>query len=63
MAVPFRPMTTEKLKAFLKEYLEENCKSPECSQGNENETHEKTRNKLIVIKQILETWRQRQLHS
>jgi len=63
MSHPFEPTTTEKLKEFIDEYLEENCRSPETNQCNEKASHEKTRNKLISLNQVLETWMQRQLES
>jgi len=63
MSHPFAPTTTKKLKEFLNEYLEENCQSQETNQRNEKASHEKTRNKLKILNQVLETWRQRQLES
>lgn len=63
MSHPFEPITTKKLKKFLNEYLEENCISPETNPNVEKASHEKTRNKLIVLNQVLETYRQRQINS
>ena len=63
MSHPFEPTTTKKLKEFLNEYMEENCKSPETNRNAGKASHEKTRNKLIVLNQVLETWGQRQIES
>ena len=63
MAFPFEPLTTKKLREFLKGYLEENCKSQETNQHYEKASHLKNRNKLMILSQVLETWRQRQLES
>lgn len=63
MSHPFEPTTTEQLKKFLNEYLEENCKSPEISPDCHRASRWKKRNKLIVLNQVLESWRRRQLHS
>ena len=63
MSHPFEPLTTKKLKGFLNKYLEENCKSPETNPCNEKASHKGTRNKLILVRRILKTYRQRQLES
>jgi len=63
MSHPFEPTTTKKLKAFLKEYLEENCKSQETNQCNEKASKVKIRNKLKSLNQVLKTYRQRQITS
>jgi len=63
MSHPFEPTTTRKLKKFLKEYLEEDCQSPETNRNAEKPSQVKTRNKLIVLRRILKTWGQRQLES
>ena len=61
MAFPFEPLTTKKLKKFLKGYLEENCKSQETNQCLEKASHLKNRNKLILLSQVLKSWQQRAL--
>jgi len=63
MSHPFEPTTTKKLKEYLKEYLEENCQSPESNQCLKKASQKKIRNKLIILNQVLKTWRQRQLES
>jgi len=63
MSYPFEPTTTKKLREFLKEYLEENCKSPETDREAEQSTHLKNRNRLTILNRILSTWGQHQIDS
>ena len=63
MSHPFEPLTTKKLKVFLNKYLEENCKSPETNRNAEKASQVETRNKLILVRRILKTYRQRQFES
>ncbi len=63
MSYPFEPTTTKALKEFLREYLEENCQSPETNQGNKQSSHLKNRNKLVILSRILNTWGERRINS
>ncbi len=63
MSHPFEPTTTEKLKAVLKEYLEENSQSPDINKYSEKAFDLKNGNKLILLRRILKTWGQRQINS
>jgi len=66
MAMPFKPLSTEKLKIYFKKMIDKNCNNRESNQGHENGTNESCKNRRFKRRRsgrILETWVQDQINS
>jgi len=63
MAMPFEPLSTEKLKIYFKKIVDANCGSQDANQCLEKPSDKKTRNKLIRSGRILKTWRKKVRNS
>jgi hypothetical protein len=63
MAMPFRPLSTEKLKIYFKKMIENNCCDQEINQYRKNETDKISRIKLRNSGRILEAWTQKEINS
>lgn len=60
MAIPFQPLTTEKLETFFKKMMDENPGEKDTNGCHKNQTGKIARDKLVNPLRNLETWRQRQ---
>jgi len=63
MAMPFKPLSTEKLKIYFKKMIKRNCNNKEANQHHGNESDKISRIKLRRSGKHLETWIQRQINS
>jgi hypothetical protein len=63
MAMPFKPLSTEKLKIYFKKMIERNCCNKETNQNRKNASGKISRIKLRRSGKHLETWIQRQINS
>jgi hypothetical protein len=62
MAMPFRPLSTEKLKIYFKKIVDANCNVKDTDQCRKKHADKKPGNKLTCPAQILESWIQRALN-
>jgi hypothetical protein len=60
MAIPFQPLTTEKLEVFFKKMIKVNCTVQDSNRCHEQSTGKLPRNKLMCPARILKTWRQKE---
>jgi hypothetical protein len=60
MSHPFRPLSTEKLKNYLKKIVEGNCGSQDANQRLKKPSGKKAGNKLIRSDRIPNTWGQKE---
>ena len=63
MAIPFEPLSTEKLKNYFKKMIETNCKDQEVNQCHKKHADQISRNKLRSSERIIKTWIQREINS
>lgn len=63
MAIPFQPLTTEKLESFFKRMIESNYHGQDSNSSRERPTGKIRRNKPRCSPRILKTWMQRQIKS
>jgi hypothetical protein len=63
MAMPFKPLSTEKLRNYFKKKIDQNCNNKETNQYRKNESDKISRIKLRRSGKHLETWIQRQINS
>jgi hypothetical protein len=59
MAMPFRPLSTEKLEKYFKTVVERNCGIKDTNQCRKKPSGKKPGNKLSCPARILETWGER----
>ena len=52
MAMPFKPLSTEKLKIYFKKMIDKNCKNKESNQGCKQESNRSSKNRRIKLKSI-----------
>jgi len=52
MAMPFKPLSTEKLRIYFKKKIDKNCKNKETNQGSKQESNESRKNSRIKLKSI-----------
>ena len=62
MAMPFEPLSTEKLKIYFKKVVETNCNVKDTNSCRKKHADEKPGNKLSCPARILETWIQREIN-
>jgi hypothetical protein len=63
MAMPFRPLSTEKLKIYFKKMIDQNCNNKETNQNHKNASGKISRIKLRRSGKHLKTWIQREINS
>ena len=63
MAMPFKPLSTEKLKIYFKKMIETNCNNQEVNQRHKKHADKITGNKLKHSGRVFETWIQREINS
>lgn len=59
MAMPFEPLSTEKLKIYFKKIVETNCGIKDTNSCRKKHSEKTARNKLSCPARILETWGER----
>jgi len=59
MSMPFRPLSTEKLKIYFKKIVVRNCNVKETNSCRKKHSGEKPGIKLSCPARILETWGER----
>jgi len=52
MAMPFKPLSTEKLKIYFKKMIDKNCKNKEIDQSHKNRSNKSDKNSRIKLKSI-----------
>ena len=62
MAMPFEPLSTEKLKIYFKKIVETNCGIKDTNSCRKKHSEKIARNKLSCPARILETWIQREIN-
>lgn len=66
MAIPFEPLSTEKLKIYFKKMIETNCNNQETDQRYKNVTNKPCKIPGIKRRQlshVKKTWIQREINS
>ena len=56
MAMPFRPLSTEKLKIYFKKVVDANCNVQDTNSCRKKHADKKPGNKLVCPARILKTW-------
>ncbi len=62
MAMPFEPLSTEKLKIYFKKVVERNCNVKDTNSCRKKHSGKKPGNKLACPARILEAWIQREIN-
>ena len=63
MAMPFKPLSTEKLRIYFKKMIKRNCNNKETNQNRKNASGKISRIKLRNSGKILEAWPQKEINS
>jgi hypothetical protein len=62
MAMPFRPLSTEKLKIYFKKVVDANCRLEDVNSCRKKHSGKNNRIKLSCPARILKTWMQREIN-
>jgi len=63
MAMPFEPLSTEKLKIYFKKIVDANYRPKDVNSCRKKPSEKTTRNKQCCPARILEAWIQREINS
>ena len=63
MAMPFKPLSTEKLKIYFKKVVDANCNVKDTDQCRKKHADKNNGNKLSCSARVLKTWIQREINS
>jgi len=62
MAMPFEPLSTEKLKIYFKKIVVRNCNIKDTNSCRKKHSEKRPGNKLVCPIRVLESWIQREIN-